>query len=362
MTRSKGNRARFTKKALEKPRSALPILLGSDQDGGCEVVQLHGDLQNLRCTLCQKKCNWEEGREDTLLAGVAPECSACRAADCDRRDRGKRGTAVGRLRPNIVLYGEEHPSADMLSQITTHDLRLTPDVLLVLGTSLKVHGLKIMVKEFAKAVHARAGGKGKVIFVNLTKPPESVWNGVLDYHIAMDCDAWVEDLRVRRPDVWHQQGELKLPITKRVNTKQITATNMKPQFAKGDEDKENAQALELTRNLATPIVEGELITPLSKSLKRSFSSEETPSKRPKHLPTPPSSGRKPLYEYKALRTPAFALNENFRPSTPSKRRKTSIAVWEDAEASPGLEIPNSEEDELSYDEKCIVMGKRVTGF
>ena len=348
MTRSKGNRARFTKKVLEKPRSALPILLGSDQDGGCEVVQLHGDLEDLRCTLCQKKCNWEEGRENTLLAGVAPECSACRAADCDRRGRGKRGTAVGRLRPNIVLYGEEHPSADMLSQITTHDLRLAPDVLLVLGTSLKVHGLKIMVKEFAKAVHARAGGKGKVIFVNLTKPPESVWNGVLDYHIAMDCDAWVEDLRVRRPDIWHQQGELKLPMMKRVNRKQTTATNMKPHFAKGDEDKENVQALDLTPNLATPIVEGELITPFSKSLKRSFTSAETPSKRPKHFPTPPSSGRKPLYDYKALKTPAFALNENFRPSMPSKRRKISIAVWEDAEASHRHEIPNSEEDESKY--------------
>jgi len=107
------------------------------------------------------------------------------------------------LRPDIVLYGEEHPSAHLVGPLITHDLSLGPDVLLILGTSLRVHGLKVMVREFAKAVHGRGG---KVIFVNQTKPPESVWGDVIDYHVQWDCDAWVEDLKERRPEVWLPQG------------------------------------------------------------------------------------------------------------------------------------------------------------
>jgi hypothetical protein len=105
-----------------------------------------------------------------------------------------------------VLYGEEHPKANMISPLITHDLGLSPDVLLIMGTSLKVHGLKIMVKEFAKAVHTKGG---KVIFVNRTKPPESTWGDVIDYWVEWDCDEWVLDLKERRGDIWLPQGAIK---------------------------------------------------------------------------------------------------------------------------------------------------------
>jgi hypothetical protein len=107
--------------------------------------------------------------------------------------------SVGRLRPDIVLYGEEHPQAHLVGPLITHDLALGPDVLLILGTSMRVHGLKVMVREFAKAVHGRGG---KVVFVNRTKPPESVWAEVIDWWVEWDCDAWVEDLKARREEIW----------------------------------------------------------------------------------------------------------------------------------------------------------------
>ncbi|KAI9762036.1 MAG: hypothetical protein M4579_000672 [Chaenotheca gracillima] len=215
LRRGKGNRSRFTQKVLAKPRPDGPILPGSASDGGCEVVQLHGDLADLRCGLCNQLSGWdEEDREATLLAGEAPECNLCVEKSEDRLNRGKRGIAVGNLRPNVVLYGEEHPSSNLLSPITTHDLGLNPDTLLILGTSLRVHGLKVLVKEFAKSVHARGGGKGKVIFVNKTKPPESVWSDVIDFWVSMDCDDWVHGLREHRADIWERQGTLKLPVIK----------------------------------------------------------------------------------------------------------------------------------------------------
>ena len=247
MNRGKGNRARFMKRVVEQPRPEEPILPGCDVDGGCEVVQLHGDLDDLRCGLCNRLCSWEEdGREERLLNGEGPECRACSEKDEARRDKGKRGTSVGILRPNIVLYGEEHPAAHLLSPMATHDIGLGPDVLLILGTSLRVHGLKLMVREFAKAVHARGRGKGKVIFVNRTKPPESVWSEVIDYWISMDCDAWVEDLRERRADLWEHQGTLKLPLTK-----DLSAEDAKP-TQPGKSTKDEASQKTEKRSKAPP--------------------------------------------------------------------------------------------------------------
>ncbi|KAL8947492.1 MAG: hypothetical protein Q9222_006229 [Ikaeria aurantiellina] len=216
LERGKGNRSRFTKKAKDLPQCSTKAP-NSILDGGCEVVPLHGDLRVLRCTLCQQNCGWEgAGREDTLLRGKAPECLSCTLSDQQRRDRGKRGTKIGSLRPNIVLYGEEHPEADAVGSITTHDLSLAPDVLLILGTSLHVQGVKTMVKEFARCVHARPKGKGKVILVNLSKPSDSIWQDSIDYWVSMDCDEWIGSLKLHRPDVWQLQTEIKATVAKKV--------------------------------------------------------------------------------------------------------------------------------------------------
>jgi NAD-dependent SIR2 family protein deacetylase len=215
LSRGKGNKTRFMKKVLDKPRPSTPIAAGDVMDGGCEVVQLHGDLEKLRCTLCHKLYSWEGGYEEIMLIGKAPKCLTCTEKNDDRKAKGKRGTSMGVLRPNIVLYGEEHPQNQLLAPLPVHDLSLKPDVLIIMGTSLKVHGLKNLVREFAKAVHATGKQKGKVIFVNRTKPSETIWNDVIDYHVQMDTDAWVSDLRQRREDLWLRQGELQVQVTKK---------------------------------------------------------------------------------------------------------------------------------------------------
>ncbi|KAI0005264.1 DHS-like NAD/FAD-binding domain-containing protein [Xylariaceae sp. FL0662B] len=175
-------------------------------DKGVECVFLHGSLHSLRCFVCGKLCNWDEdGRESCTLLGEQPECPHCAGATAARQEKGKRALGVGKLRPDIVLYGEEHPQSDLISPIVRHDLSSNPDLLLVLGTSLRVHGLKVMVKEFAKAVHTRGG---KVVFINFTKPSESVWGDIIDYWVEWDCDAWVDDLKDRKPHLWLSPEEI----------------------------------------------------------------------------------------------------------------------------------------------------------
>lgn len=248
LDRGKGIKSRFGRrsKVVTKPAP------GERLDGGCEVIPLHGDLTVLRCTLCQKTCAWDLPKEAILLEGKAPECLSCVTADQQRRDRGKRGTKIGSLRPNIVLYGEEHPNADAVGSITTNDLSLSPDVLLILGTSLHVHGVRTLVKEFAKCVHARPNGKGKVIFVNLSQPSESVWKESIDYWVSMDCDDWIGALRHHRPDIWQLQTELKTQVTKK-NVHTQPKPPKKPSFkVAGLGDQENAITQSLCKAVQIP--------------------------------------------------------------------------------------------------------------
>lgn len=215
LKRGKGTKRRFMKKTWAEPR--VTQSQGTDQDGGCEVVQLHGDLETLRCSVCATQWTWTENETEVFMDGFAPRCQKCSRKSAEREKTGKRGLAVGSLRPNIVLYGEEHPQNSLLSPFVPFDASSQPDVLIIMGTSLKVFGLQKIIREFAKAVHATK--KGKVIFVNRTKPAESVWDSYIDYFVPMDCDDWVADLRVRRSDLWLRQGELGLNVTKPTSQK-----------------------------------------------------------------------------------------------------------------------------------------------
>lgn len=186
--------------ASQPSLSSQPSGDGDAKSAGVECVYLHGSLEQLRCFQCKRTSSWDE-MEDETLSGQQPECPHCVQATVAREEKGKRALGVGKLRPDIVLYGEEHPSYHLIGPIVEHDIKLCrgADMLLILGTSLKVHGLKFLVREFANALHNK---NGKVVFVNFTKPPESIWSDIIDYWVQWDCDAWVADLQARVPKLW----------------------------------------------------------------------------------------------------------------------------------------------------------------
>ena len=142
-----------------------------------------------------------------------------------RKARSARALKVGTLRPAIVLYDEPHPLGDDIGAIQTADMNRKPDMLIIMGTSLKVHGFKKLVRDFARVVRQSAPSTastssppknpktwaGKVIFVNKTAPG-SEWDGIIDYHIAGETDRWVErvieDWKKMRPADWEVQKTL----------------------------------------------------------------------------------------------------------------------------------------------------------
>ena len=94
-----GSQARFTRKSLALPYEATHLLPKEALDGGCEIVQLHGDLDCLRCTICP---NTSDGDgvdvEACFRRGEAPPCPHCTNEAEGRRARGKRSSAIGRRR------------------------------------------------------------------------------------------------------------------------------------------------------------------------------------------------------------------------------------------------------------------------
>jgi NAD-dependent SIR2 family protein deacetylase len=175
-----GSRRRFSRKSTSDGKdSARGVKVNN---GGVECVLLQGSLQSLRCIRCGRVCEWDkEGRHLETMSGLQPNCPHCAGETAARQEKGKRALGVGKLRPDIVLYGEEHPKAHLIGPLIEHDLGLYPNFMLILGTSLKVHGLKVIVREFAKAVHSKGG---KVVFVNFTMVPQSVWGDIIDYWIS----------------------------------------------------------------------------------------------------------------------------------------------------------------------------------
>ncbi|KAF9015601.1 DHS-like NAD/FAD-binding domain-containing protein [Cyathus striatus] len=181
-------------------------------------VQLHGDIHRVQCVACSAEYACTTEHTQMFGQGAPPECPDCLSRSAARLARSARPIRVGTLRPAIVLYDEPHPHGDEIGVIQSSDITRKPDLLIVMGTSLKVHGLKKLVKEFAKTVQASTSSTSKiskkrykVIFVNKT-PPSSDWEDIIDCHIAGETDQWVtkviEDWKKLKPADWEVQQTL----------------------------------------------------------------------------------------------------------------------------------------------------------
>ncbi|KAF8215993.1 DHS-like NAD/FAD-binding domain-containing protein [Mycena galopus ATCC 62051] len=273
------------------------------------TVQLHGDIHRVRCRSCSAEYPCTQDHIDLFLEGLAPECPECLERAKARIARSARSIKVGSLRPAIVLYDEPHPLGDDIATMQTADLARKPEMLIIMGTSLKVHGLKKLVKEFAKTVHSLAPSSpakakkwlGKVVFVNRT-PPGAEWAGIIDYHVAGETDAWVdkvtEDWKKMRPADWEVQqtlvvtdgdvsmngsGAFNVVASTKNKTKDTKDIKKKPR-----KDEENVPPLPTamvlsTPDIASPTGKSTSTPPLSPSKRRQTNShytvESSPSKR-----------------------------------------------------------------------------------
>lgn len=150
-----------------------------------QAVQLHGTIKSMNCS----KCNWTGDFDPKVFDGCesVPECPECLELEGVRTIAGKRPQGIGRLRPKIVLYNEFNPDADAIGQVTEADLTSKPDGLIVVGTTLKIPGVRRIVREMSQAVHA---AKGATVWMNIDDPPQiskREFEGCFDLIVKGDC-------------------------------------------------------------------------------------------------------------------------------------------------------------------------------
>ncbi|CAG8750523.1 42604_t:CDS:2 [Gigaspora margarita] len=138
------------------------------QNYPAQVVQLHETLANLQCNICTNVYSFTQEYCDIFTKGKIPNCP-----ECEKR---------------VILYGDKHPKELEIGKIAAYD-QDKADCLIIMETSLRIPGVKCLIKKFAEAVHDR---NGYVIIVNATNVVTKEWNGIIDYQIKGTCDEWVK--------------------------------------------------------------------------------------------------------------------------------------------------------------------------
>ncbi|KAH6694378.1 DHS-like NAD/FAD-binding domain-containing protein, partial [Leptodontidium sp. MPI-SDFR-AT-0119] len=101
-----------------------------------------------------------------------------------RASQGKRILSLGRLRPDVLLYGEPHPDDTGILQTIQSGLETGPDLVLVVGTTLKVPGSLSIATNFCRATQSRGG---VAVWISKEAPLLRVRH-LFDYVFRGDCD------------------------------------------------------------------------------------------------------------------------------------------------------------------------------
>ncbi|CAG8668227.1 2020_t:CDS:2, partial [Racocetra fulgida] len=109
------------------------------ENNKAQVVQLHGTLEKLQCKVCTN-----------IYEFTLQHCEIF-----------KQGLEI-----NQIAVQDQHKA----------------DCLIIIGTSLRIPGVKTLIKDFARAVHDQ-------------------WNSLIDFQIEGACDEWVELVNIELSNV-----------------------------------------------------------------------------------------------------------------------------------------------------------------
>lgn len=199
-----------------------------------QTIQLHGGLEMMMC----QKCRHTSDFQPHLFKGATPPlCPKCIEADSLRTHHaGKRSHGIGKLRPRIVLYNEHNPDEDAIGAVVTSDLRTRPDAIIVVGTSMKIPGVKRIVREMCGVVRSRQNGVS--VWINRDPVPaakefEDSW----DLVVKGDSDEVARQVNMKEWDEDSEESaeEYTLSEVERVRTRQGPIEVVIPQSSAQEE-------------------------------------------------------------------------------------------------------------------------------
>lgn len=146
------------------------------------TIQLHGSIQKMICQKCRTVCDLIP---EKFLADP-PECQQCSEVDETRQTIGQRSHGVGRMRPRIVLYNEYNPDEEAITSVMNADVKSRPRVLIVAGTSLKIPGVRRLVKSLCTVIRSRKDGV--TMFINNEPPVGKEFENCFDLIVQGSTD------------------------------------------------------------------------------------------------------------------------------------------------------------------------------
>jgi NAD+-dependent protein deacetylase SIR2 len=146
-------------------------------------IQLHGSLDKMVCQKCRHLAELDRNLFD---GPEAPACPACTETDDLRTTTGQRSHGVGKMRPRIVLYNEHNPDEEAIASVMNSDIRSRPDAVIVVGTSLKIPGVRRLVKSLCKVVRGRRNGVA--MWINNEPPSGKEFEDCWDLVVKGNCE------------------------------------------------------------------------------------------------------------------------------------------------------------------------------
>jgi hypothetical protein len=98
--------------------------------------------------------------------------------------KGKRSLNVSRLRLNVLLYSEPYPDDKEILEATKHDLRICPELVLIVSTKLRIPGARSIAVDL---YHAARSVGGASFWISKEELASSV-KSLCDYILIGDCD------------------------------------------------------------------------------------------------------------------------------------------------------------------------------
>ncbi|TVY86181.1 NAD-dependent protein deacetylase, partial [Lachnellula willkommii] len=342
-----------------------------------KTIQLHGGLTKMVC----QKCGDLSPFDGALFEGPdPPACKECELSDGVRMAAGLRSHGIGRLRPRMVLYNEFNPDQDAIGAVSTADIKSRPDAVIVVGTSLKVPGIKRLAREMCAVTRDRRGGF--TAWINMDPEPLGVdMKDSWDMVVRGECD---EIARYVGLPKWDDKdcGEYcnvereEIKVAKKakgilgvvVETKPLEAIKAEGMLTPTDSRQHSPQPLPKTKKQlplsfapATTVVAGKDTKPKKKTIRKPL-----PSAKPKEKITSAFTNTKKA-KLSTGKTDPANINVNFpnlngntkpakSPHTPSRAASPTFSS-----ASSELTPPPSSKPEVVIYQETI-SPQRIPGF
>ncbi|KAE8394298.1 DHS-like NAD/FAD-binding domain-containing protein [Aspergillus alliaceus] len=159
------------------------------------TIQLHGSLEKMVCQKCRHLGDFDSAMFDRP---DAPECPECARNNQFRIETGQRSHGIGKMRPRIVLYNEHNPDEEAITSVMNADIRSRPDALIVVGTSLKIPGVRRLVKSLCSVIRSRRNGV--TMWINNEPPAGKEFEDCWDLMVKGDCEEVARLANLKRWD------------------------------------------------------------------------------------------------------------------------------------------------------------------